>query len=62
MAASGRFLSVAKGSNRPKADIVCLANPEQFTDVEIKSGHGLSGVQAGNSRAPYAAANVRLRL
>jgi hypothetical protein len=50
----GRFLSVAKGRKRPKANIMRIANPEQFTDVEIKSGHGLSRVQTGYSRAPYA--------
>jgi hypothetical protein len=61
ISAFGRLLPVVKGRFRPK-DIKCLANPEQSTDVEIKFSHGLSGVQTGYSRAPYAAANVRLRL
>ncbi|MGF6400397.1 hypothetical protein ABH905_004063 [Pseudomonas frederiksbergensis] len=61
MITSEREPPVVKGNPRPKADIMCLANLEQFTDVKIKSGHGLPGVQTGYSPAPYAAANERRR-
>ncbi len=61
MITSEREPPVVKGNPRPKADIMCLANLEQFVDVKIKSGHGLSGVQTGYSPAPYAAANERRR-
>lgn len=48
MAASGRFMPLARGRNRPKADI------SERSETKKQAGHTEAGAQCSNTRPPKA--------